>query len=250
MRTVVYQSFRTENVPAWISRCLNSVRAWAGAQGYDYRFVGDEIFDLVPGWYREKAKSRIPVITDLGRLILARNFLGNGYERTIWFDADVLVFDPDKLDMDIGEEFAFGREVWVQNDGKGRLKAYRNVHNAICVFTAGNSFLDFYIHACQSIIGRMEGEMVPQIVGPKLLTSLHNMVGFTLMDEVGMISPLALKDLAEGGGEALDLLRREQPEMRAANLSASLSAKKTDGVTVTEEMVEAAIDRLLSSQAI
>jgi len=59
MRTVVYQSFRTENVPAWISRCLESVRLWAGAKGYDYRFIGDEIFDLAPGWYREKAKNRI-----------------------------------------------------------------------------------------------------------------------------------------------------------------------------------------------
>ena len=229
---------------------MESVRLWAGAKGYDYRFIGDEIFDLAPGWYREKAKNRIPVITDLGRLLLARNFLGNGFERTIWLDADVLVFDPDKLEIDVVEQFAFGREVWVQKDGKGRLKAYRNVHNALCVFTAGNSFLDFYIHACQSIIRRMDGEMVPQIVGPKLLTSLHNTVGFALIDEVGMVSPLVLKDLAEGGGEALNLLGREQLKMRAANLSASLSAKETDGITVSEKMVEAAIDRLLSKKAV
>lgn len=118
------------------------------------------------------------------------------------------------------------------------------------MFTKGNSFLDFYIHACQSIIRRMDGEMVPQIVGPKLLTSLHNTVGFALIDEVGMVSPLVLKDLAEGGGEALDLLGREQLKMRAANLSASLSAKETDGITVSEKMVEAAIDRLLSKKAV
>jgi len=244
MKTVVYQSFRTEQVPPWVARCMGSVRSWAEGRGFDYRFIGDEIFDLVPDWYREKARNRIPVMTDLGRLLLARQFLEGGYERAIWFDADVLAFDPEGLDIDVSEEFAFGREVWVQKDGKGRLKAYRNVHNALCVFAIGNSFLDFYIHACLSIIRRMEGQMVPQIVGPKLLTSLHNTVGFQLIEEVGMISPLVLSDLAQGEGEALDLLRQEQPALKAANLSASLSEKETDGISVTETMLEAAIDRL------
>ncbi len=244
MKTVVYQSFRSEQVPQWVSHCMESVWAWAKEQGFDYRFIGDEIFDLAPGWYREKARKRIPVMTDLGRLLLARQFLEEGYERTVWLDADLLVFDAEGLEIDVADEFAFGREVWVQKDGKGRLKAYRNVHNALCVFTAGNSFLDFYIHACLSIIRRMEGEMVPQIVGPKLLTSLHNTVGFQLVEEVGMISPLVLSDLVKGGGEALDILRQEQPTLKAANLSASLSEKETDGVPVTEAMLEAAIDRL------
>lgn len=250
MKTVVYQSFKAENVPSWVSRCMESVQGWAGLNGFDYRFVGDEIFDLLPDWYREKAASRIPVMTDLGRLMLAKQFLAGGYERAIWLDADMLVFDPNGLKIDVAEEFAFGREVWVQRDNKGRLKAYRNVHNALCVFIANNSFLDFYIHACFSIIKRMEGEMVPQIVGPKLLTSLHNMIGFSLIDDVGMISPLVLGDLAQGGGEALALLSAEQGMMKAANLSASLSAKETDGVSVTEGMLETAIDRLLATQKI
>jgi len=244
MKTIVYQSFRTENVPHWVSRCLESVRGWADLQGFDYRFIGDEIFDLVPDWYREKAAKRIPVMTDLGRLLLAKQFLAAGYERAIWLDADMLVFDPEDLEINVREEFAFGREIWVQKDGKGNLKAYRNVHNALCVFTADNSFLDFYIHSCLSIIKRMEGTMVPQIVGPKLLTSLHNMVGFSLVSDVGMISPLVLGDLDKGSGAALALLRAEQPDMKAANLSASLSDQETDGVVVTQEMLETAIDRL------
>ena len=35
----------------------------------------------------------MPVITDLCRLLQARHFLENGYERVIWLDADILIFD-------------------------------------------------------------------------------------------------------------------------------------------------------------
>ena len=63
-------------VPAWINSCLRSVRAWASLCGFDYRFFGDEIFERVPAWYRERANGRLPVMTDLGRLILVRDELG------------------------------------------------------------------------------------------------------------------------------------------------------------------------------
>ena len=226
MKTVVYQSYRTTEVAPWIECCLASVRDWTAAQGWDYRFIGDEIFDLAPGWYRDKAQGRTPVITDLCRLILARDLLAEGYVRVIWLDADVLIFDPENLHITVSEEFAFGQETWIQpgkGAGKGRrLKATTNVHNALCVFTEGNSFLDFYIHACLSVVRRIEGPMVPQLVGPKLLTALHNILGFQLAPEVGAFSPLLLSDIAGGGGPALDLYRESAPATaRAANLCAS-----------------------------
>jgi hypothetical protein len=33
--TIVYQSFRTHDVPPWIEACMDSVRAWTRARGYD-----------------------------------------------------------------------------------------------------------------------------------------------------------------------------------------------------------------------
>ncbi len=238
--TVVFQSYRRENVPPWMTRCLDSVRRWAVARGWDYRFVGDAIFELVPGWYMEKAAGTLPIATDLGRLELARRFITEGYRRTVWLDADVLVFDPDGLHMETDSGFAFGRETWVGRTDGGRLKVFRNVHNAVCVFDVGNPFLDFYIHACLSIVGRHAGGMVPQIVGTKFLTALHNMVGFPLIDAVAMFSPDVVADIARGGGPALDLYRRTVTAPAcAANLCSSLAE------TTGEDVLDAVCDILL-----
>jgi hypothetical protein len=243
MKTVVFQSFRTENVPPWIAVCLAGVRRWAADRGWDYRFVDDAIFQRVPQWYVEKAAGRLPVITDLGRLLLARDLLAEGYGRAVWLDADVLIFDPDRLEIHVDSEFAFGWETWVQDDNKGRLKATGNVHNALCVFTAANSMLDFYIHACLSIMERMEGPPAPQIVGPKLLTALHNIIGFRLLPQVGAFSPLTLGAIAEGGGPVLDLYRRHaRGPARAVNLCLSLNQKSH------EPVLERACERLLETR--
>ena len=246
MKTVVYQSYKPAGGPQWIAACMASVRDWAALHGFDYRFVDDGIFDLVPDWYREKAGNRIPVITDLGRLLLARDFLAEGYDRTVWLDADVLVFDAEGFVLDIAEEFAFGAETWIQRTTSGGLRAYRNVHNAVSVFCAGNSFLDFYIHACRSVVGRLEGGVPPQIVGPKLLTSLHNTIGFRLIPEVAMLSPLVVADVAKGEGPALDLFRRREPgPLRAANLCSSLTGTESG---VSDETVDRACERLLETR--
>ncbi|MBT3360250.1 MAG: hypothetical protein HN403_11555 [Rhodospirillales bacterium] len=248
MRTVVYQSYRTSNVPAWIETCLTSVRQWAATQGFEYRFFGDEFLEMVPGWYREKADGRIPIVTDLARLLAARDFLVDGCERTIWLDADVLVFDPDHFTVSVTDEFAFGEEVWVQPSSSGGLRAYRNVHNAICIFVGGNAMLDFYIHACKSILCLLDGGAPPQIVGPKLLSALHNMIGFDLIGEVGMLSPLSLRDVANGGGPALDLMcEKQSKQLCAMNLCSSLAGTETDGVQITNELLDQACLSLLSA---
>jgi hypothetical protein len=41
MKALVLQSFRTVDVPAWLSSCMHSVRQWASHNQYDYRFIDD-----------------------------------------------------------------------------------------------------------------------------------------------------------------------------------------------------------------
>jgi len=245
MRTVVCQSFRTTSVPPWIERCLASVRDWSALCGHDYRFVDDALLDLVPDWYREKAGATLPIVTDLARLRLIQALLADGHERAIWLDADVLVFDPKDFEIEATASHAFGREIWVQSAGGTRLRTYRNVHNAISVFVTGNSFLDFYADACEAVVRRHKPGMAPQIVGTKLLTAFHNLVGFALVDDVGMLSPLVLRDVAAGGGAALERLCAETPgRIRAANLCASLVGRTVDGVAVTADLLDLSCDRL------
>jgi len=95
MKTVVYQSYRTRDVAPWLATCQASVRDWAARAGHDYRHYGDELFDRVPDWYRAKAGSLVLPVSDLARLVLARELLAEGYDRTVWVDADLLVFDLD-----------------------------------------------------------------------------------------------------------------------------------------------------------
>ncbi len=229
---------------------MASVRDWADGIGADYRFYGDELFERVPDWYLEKTKNRIVVATDLARLVLAKELLKEGYDRVVWCDADLLVFAPQDLSLTVNEEYAFGREVWVQLDAKGRLKSYRKVHNAYFVFTQANSFLDFYIQSCLSIIRRIEGEMVPQIVGPKLLSTLHNIVEFPVVEDVGMFSPLVLRDLLEDTSDAITLMQAEtRADIVAANLCSSMEGTQSDGVCLTAADMEQACSILLANGA-
>ena len=223
MRTLVVQSHRSEGEPPWIAACLRSVRDWAGRSAFAYRFVDDTIFDRVPGWYREKLTGRTPIVTDLGRLYLLQEALREGYQRAVWLDADVLVFDP-SLDIGCEGDCAFGQEVWIQTGGDGKLKARRNVHNAVCVFRQGSPTLPFLIQSVESMIRRVDQDHIaPQMVGPKLLSALHGIVGFALLPQVGAFSPAVVRDLCVGGGPALDLLRHHtRGTLKAANLCASL----------------------------
>ena len=222
MRTLVIQSFRTVNVPGWVNACLASVRRWCETSAFDYRFVGDEMFDRVPGWYLEKT-GRGPVAADYARLLLLQQALDkDGYDQAVWLDADVFVMDAHMV-LECGGSCAFGQEVWVQ-ENNGRLQARTNIHNAVCLFRRGSSVLPFLAETVASIIRRADpAHIAPQMVGPKLLSALHSLYDFELLPQVGAVSPLVAANLAAGHGEALGLLKKQSPvPLRAMNLCASL----------------------------
>jgi hypothetical protein len=219
---LVVQSCSAAQQQGWMGQCLASVRSWAETRGFDYRFVGDEIFTRVPAWYRDKTAARKPVATDYARLVLLQEALEEGYEEVIWMDADVLVFDPE-LRLEFEGSCAFGQEIWVQPVDDA-FAARRNVHNAVCVFRRGCPVLPFLIYTVASIIRRIDpAHIAPQIVGPKLMTALHSICGFPLLPQVGALSPAVVVDMCEGGGPALNLLRRKSVvKPQAVNLCASL----------------------------
>lgn len=226
---------------------MSSVRDWALNKDWEYRFIGDEILDCVPEWYRAQAQGRMPIIIDLARLVALRDALNAGASSAAWVDADVAIFDPAGFELETPEPFAFSREIWMQPaSAGGGLKTYRGVHNAVCVFRPGNSMLDFYIDACQSVMRRVDGGVPNQIVGPKLLGALHNIIGFSLIDDVGMISPLVARDVSTGGGPALEALIAASPSgLRAVNLCASLVGRTVDGIDIDDALLEKVAARIL-----
>ncbi|MBT4890938.1 MAG: hypothetical protein HON65_15440 [Rhodospirillales bacterium] len=245
MKTLIIQSYRTSNVADWIEMCQTSVKHWSEIQGYEYRFVGDEIFERVPNWYLDKTRSYPQIATDLGRLELINEALEEGYNRVAWIDADVLIFNPEPFTINLTDGFALGRELWIQKASSGGLKLYRNVHNAFCVFCPDNAFLNFYRYACKQVLSQMEAEpgkgLLPQIVGPKLLSTLHNILDFDLLDDIAMVSPVILHDLASDTSAGLTMLKdAATAPINGANLCASLEQDNPqDMLGICERLMEA-----------
>lgn len=232
MKTLILQSHRKPLPFKWLEPCIKSVGTWSDLNGFDYMFLDDELFSVIDKKLKTKFASQVVILSDLARLLWIRKFLGQGYNTIVWFDADFLVFNTSKLQLP-GTDYALGREVWVQEDKNTKLRAYIKVHNAFLMFREGNAFLDFYIETADRLLRLNEGQVPPQFIGPKLLTALHNIAHCPVMETAGMLSPSVIKDILDGGGEALELFRRKTAhEIYAANLGASVVDK--EGLSETD----------------
>ena len=239
--TLVLQSHREPLPFAWLQRCLDSVRAWSVDNGFEYRFMGDELFQQLPSDLWSKLRHRPVIASDLARLISLQQALQEGYDCVLWLDADMLVFRPDEFRL-CPDSYCMGREVWIQADPRGAVRAFVKVHNAVLMFRRGNPFLDFYRDTAERLLRLNDGGMPAQFVGPKLLTAIHNIAQCPVMETAGMLSPMVMRDLLDGGGDALELFRHKSPVLpTAANLSSSLS--ETAGLD--EAAMNQLIDRLL-----
>jgi hypothetical protein len=240
--TLVIQSFRQENVPSWIERCLNSVRAWAGARGHDYSLSGDEFFELCGSAYLTRGNKNPRAITNLARLIATRQSLDAGYSKVIWLDADVFVFDPDRLMLDFPSQslptgYAFGREVWLDPPSGGDIPL--NVptpHNAATYFTSDAVDLDMLISLIRHIDA--EREIVSNFqLGVRLLQGLQYSLMFPTFPHVALFSPWLVTALALGQAE---VLRRYGQAYRyetcAANLCLAFDGQYNDESTVQRTM--------------
>ena len=138
-------------------------------------------------------------------------------------DADSFVFARNDLAIDLPASCQFGQELWLQPDGAG-ARLHRNVHNAYCAFRPGCVVLPFLIHSVERLVERADGgRIAPQMVGPKLLSSLHNTVGFDLERRIGAISPMLADEICGAPGPALTKLQANlTAPLLAANLCASL----------------------------
>ena len=211
---------------------MSSVEQWALASGYDYRLLGDELFEAAPDWYMSKVRGRMPIAADLGRLQWAQRFLRGGYDWVIWMDADMLVFAPERLIVDLQQACTFGQEHWVQAKvgAPGRWEVRKNIHNAFAAFPAECPVLPFLIDIILRMMRRVDPDHIaPQMMGPKLLSSLHNLAAFDFRPDIGALSPEVMSaisgDVSSYSGEsALQALCTAQPRpLVAANLCASLT---------------------------
>jgi hypothetical protein len=199
--------------PAWVRTCEASVRAWAPA----YEHLDDSFLDLAPGWVHDAARacgSRLPV-TDVARLVLLRDRLEAGWSRVVWLDADVLVLDGARLDVDIDADVSVCVERWVTGAPGGGLQAVPLVNNAALSVRRVDALLEATLDRVRA------GPMVPRSLGPDLLTALHRAAPFGEIAGVSVASPHVIRD--EPG--AWDLLVASLPwPVGALNLCWSMSS--------------------------
>ncbi len=194
--------------------------------GYDYRYLGDEIFTPLGSDLLDRIGTQRVIASDLARLIGLQQGLADGYDCVVWCDADFLIFDPARFVLPLAG-FALGREVWIQPGQGQRPRAFVKVHNAFLMFRSGDSFLDFYRDTAERLLRLNQGSMPPQFIGPKLLTALHNIVQCPVMESAAMLSPMVMRDRLSGQGAALNLFRQKSSLPPAgANLSSSLTERE------------------------
>ena len=176
---------------------MDSVKAWAKLNEFEYSCIGEELFDYVPAALLDKTKHQKVIATDLARLKALQDFITKGFDTVVWCDADFLIFKPEKFVLP-NDLYAVGREIWIQEDksDSNKLVAFVKVHNAFMMYKKGNSFLDFYTDTAQRLLSQNNGRMPPQFIGPKLLTSIHNVAQCPVLETAGMLNSLVVKDIA------------------------------------------------------
>ena len=115
-------------------------------------------------------------------------------------DADLLVA-PDLLSLDLTRACTFGQEHWVQakSDVQGRWEVRKNIHNAFAAFPADCPVLPFLIDVILRMMRRVDVDHIaPQMMGPKLLTNLHNLASFDYRADIGALSPEVIAAIAGG----------------------------------------------------
>lgn len=253
MKTIVYQSFQAKETPRWVEKCLETVRDWAESKGFDYQRE-DNFWDYVPDWYADKVQGKINVVADLARLELARKFLRQGYDRAIWMDADIVVFDRDRLTIDPTEDYLVCREVWLDtaddiNLGEGEIFCSKKVTNSLVMFAKNNNFLDFYLDACKSIVKKNTGRLSKLCVSTKFLTKLNEIVELPLYHHIGLFSPILMHGLTNNHKEIIDLYARSlESPVYAANLCFSLRNKDYKGLSIPDSLYEETINKLIATK--
>lgn len=248
-KVAVLQSFRTVDVPSWITRCMDSVRQWALSQGWDYIVLDDRFLDLPPDWVRERCGSNLYAVTDVARLIWAQDVLSGDYQRVIWVDADVVVFDPVGLarHVEAVREHGFARELFLHISGRSTDPRW-GLNNALMVFDRHAPVLADYLQMClERLEGCRDGEVPRTAMGPTLLQQLDAAGRLHRIEGVSLFTPAMLEPFAAGRDA---LMRKYLSHCPVPPAAANLCHFMRNATTASrrpafDRMYAAAVERLM-----
>jgi hypothetical protein len=236
MSTLVYQS-HPPRAPAWIRRCTASARQWADRNGYAYRLLGDELFAGVPIEITMKALSRLPM-TDMGRLLWAERLLSE-YERVVWIDADVLVFDPERFVVDSDASFMVCREVLMKT-GVGKPRAVVGRNPSVLVVRRGTPFLRRWLDEMRRHAAKAEG-LGDADFGREMLRRLAKGERLAAIENVGHFNASVLKEIHGARGPVLGaMMKASGVPFAAANLCGHYPLPATVYTRIVDRLMDGA----------
>jgi len=244
--TVVFQAWVGPRPPRFVERCLASTADWARLCGFEYRMLGDEFFDVLPGWYRERLGGHIVQQTNLARLRYAREVLAAGADRAVWVDADVLVYDPGALVLDAPEGFALCREAWLSPSGA----CTRGVNQAVVVADRGHPLLDYLVWAHETLVRDRPDQVKRFGTATALLAGIHAATPLPVVTGIGMLTPAMLREIGAGrmGPVTREYVRAHGYPMQAVNLTLSMIGVAFGDAVANEDDYEAAIEVLVTTR--
>lgn len=207
-----------------MQRCMQSVQEWAAFRGYVYEFIDDALFDFLPASIRNDPRAPLLPKTDMARLGLLEDRLCH-YERAIWLDADVLVFDPTGFTIPEASGAMLCHEIWTNLSQEGELVHRRGINNALMMFERGHPLLGFLRHASIELYQHSDPERMSSLMlGTDLLSKLGRIVPLRLHTQLGCLSPLLLAAVYYGDHPEWLRAHAQQHGHRfcAANLCRSL----------------------------
>lgn len=243
MKTLVYQSFRTQNVPVWINTCMASVQAWCASRQFSYEFIDDRFFNCVPVAFRERVRGQRHLMADIARLEWATTFFDKEWHRVIWIDADVFICDPQHFLTGVNDKpNFFCRELWI-NSFQGKTTYSHKVNNSVMAFSKSNPFLDSYKVAAYERVASCRERLQHTAIGTDLLTELMDQL--PLIQSVAMCSPQLLVAFYNKDKIFLDdYVARLGAPIHAANLCLTFRNTHQYGVQLTDSVFDAVIETL------
>ncbi|PUA29854.1 MAG: hypothetical protein B0W54_04685 [Cellvibrio sp. 79] len=246
LKTLVYQSFRTEGIPVWMATCMKSVKDWADHKNYAYEFLDDSFFGYAPAWFREATNNQRHLVADFARLELANLYLNKGWDRVIWVDADVFICDIECFEIDERSDFLLCRELWVTRRD-AQVVCSKRVNNSVMMFAKGNDFLHFYRLACQKIVMAKKHECKHTEIGTGFLSGIPR--DLPLLKTVACLSPFLLSVFAHKRYEIIEAYEQEfYDPVLAVNLCLTFRDWQYDGVILSDEVYLAVIDYFKKSR--
>lgn len=227
---------------------MESVKSWSDSRGWDYEFLGDEILELIPDDYRKKSRGEIHLLMDLARLIQAKKYLST-YERVVWVDADVLIFDPDAFLNSLSPSFAFSHEVWYKKDNKSPVKVVkRHINNAVCCFARPDPKLNFFIDATYRRV--MDNKDLRHFdAGTSLLTGLNDVYLLPQFLNLGLFSPDLIDAILNKREEEVSWYASQLPApIQAVNLCLTYVGQKLENIHLRETDMEMLCDLMLEKR--